>query len=312
MKTITTNLLFALTLAACGTTDTTDDVTDLGDADTTDDGTTDDNTDDEYQSLIDVATEAGGFSTLLAAVDAAGLTATLEAEGHFTLFAPNDDAFALLPDGTVDALLNDIPTLTSILTYHLLPDEYYADDVVSSSLLTTASGIDVRVEVDGDVYINDAKVLMTDIEADNGIIHVIDTVMIPPGTITDLAVATPDLSTLVAALQATDLTGALSGDGPFTVFAPIDAAFDALPDGALSGLLADPEALTSVLLYHVVDGRFAAEDVIELSAVTTLEGSEATVLVDDTGVSVSGAQVIYADIPASNGTIHLIDSVMLP
>jgi uncharacterized surface protein with fasciclin (FAS1) repeats len=131
--------------------------------------------------IIEVATSAGSFTTLLAAVEAAGLTATLKGPGPFTVFAPTDAAFEALPPGTVESLLNDIPTLTAILTYHVVAGELEATDVVSRSQLTTVNGADIEVSVQGSaVRVNDANILQTDIRASNGVIHVIDAVILPP------------------------------------------------------------------------------------------------------------------------------------
>lgn len=130
-------------------------------------------------------------------------------------------------------------------------------------------------------------------------------------TIVDVAVGAGSFTTLVTALQAADLVDTLNGEGPFTVFAPTDEAFAALPDGALEGLLADPQQLAAVLTMHVVAGRVTAADVVELSSVKTLQGASLDVDTSD-GVSVGGALVIQADVPASNGVIHVIDRVILP
>jgi uncharacterized surface protein with fasciclin (FAS1) repeats len=130
-------------------------------------------------------------------------------------------------------------------------------------------------------------------------------------TIVDVAVEAGSFTTLVTALKAADLVGTLSGKGPFTVFAPTDQAFAALPEGALDGLLADPQALASVLTLHVASGRVAAAEVVQLSSVVTLQGSSLEIDTSN-GVSVGGAVVIQADIAASNGVIHVIDRVILP
>lgn len=130
-------------------------------------------------------------------------------------------------------------------------------------------------------------------------------------TIVDVAVGAGSFTTLVAALQAADLVDTLNSDGPFTVFAPTDAAFAALPDGALEGLLADPVALANVLTLHVVPGRASAADVVKLTNVATVQGAMLAVDTSD-GVSVGGAHVVQADVPASNGVIHVIDRVILP
>ena len=130
-------------------------------------------------------------------------------------------------------------------------------------------------------------------------------------TIVDVASNTEGFSTLVTAIKAADLVDTLNGQGPFTVFAPTDEAFAALPEGALEGLLADPQQLASVLTLHVVAGKAEAADVVGLSDVTTVQGK--TLAIDTTdGVSVGGAKVIQADVSASNGVIHVIDRVILP
>lgn len=136
---------------------------------------------DELPSIAEIAVEDGRFTTLVAALGAADLVTTLSEPGSYTVFAPTDDAFAKLPEGTVEALLNDIPSLTNILLYHVVGAKVMAADVVSLDSATTLSGKDVMIKVDmGNVYINDAQVIITDIQASNGVIHVVDTVILPP------------------------------------------------------------------------------------------------------------------------------------
>ncbi|MEM1436682.1 MAG: fasciclin domain-containing protein [Pseudomonadota bacterium] len=130
-------------------------------------------------------------------------------------------------------------------------------------------------------------------------------------TIVDVAVGAGSFNTLVTALKAAGLVDALSGAGPFTVLAPTDDAFAQLPEGALQGLLADPEALGEVLKLHVVSGKAMASDVVGLSSVTTLQGTDLPIATDE-GVVIGGARVVTTDIEASNGVIHVIDSVILP
>ncbi len=136
----------------------------------------------EMLDIVDTAVADGRFTTLVAAVQAAGLVDTLKSEGPFTVFAPTDDAFAALPAGTVEALLADIPTLTNILLYHVVPGKVMAADVLGlDSAATALAGADISIMVDGgSVKINDATVLITDIETTNGVIHVIDSVILPP------------------------------------------------------------------------------------------------------------------------------------
>ncbi|NJL79497.1 MAG: fasciclin domain-containing protein [Richelia sp. RM2_1_2] len=129
--------------------------------------------------IVDTAVNAGSFNTLVAAVKAAGLVDTLKGNGPFTVFAPTDDAFAKLPEGTVDGLLKDIPQLKKILTYHVVSGKVMAADVVKLDSATTVEGSDVTIDASNGVKINDATVSQADVETDNGVIHIIDTVLLP-------------------------------------------------------------------------------------------------------------------------------------
>lgn len=133
------------------------------------------------KDIVDIAVDDGRFTTLVAAVTAADLVDTLKGKGPFTVFAPTDDAFAKLPEGTIDALLNDIPTLKSILLYHVVPGKVMAEDVVNLTSANTVLGKPISISVtDGKVMVNEAQVIITDVEASNGVIHVIDNVLLPP------------------------------------------------------------------------------------------------------------------------------------
>jgi transforming growth factor-beta-induced protein len=279
------------------------------------------------KDIVDAAVADGRFTTLVAAVQAAELVDTLKGEGPFTVFAPTDDAFAALPAGTVDSLLlpENKQALTDILLYHVVSGKVLAADVTALTSATTVLGKDVTIKVDmGNVYINDAKVIITDIETSNGVIHVIDAVLLPPAdeaameeknTIVDIAVADGRFTTLVAAVTAADLVETLSGEGPFTVFAPTDDAFAALPAGTLDSLLLpeNKQALTDILLYHVVSGKVLAADVVTLTSAPTVLGKDVTITVKDGKVFLNDTvEVIITDIEASNGVIHVIDAVLLP
>ncbi len=132
------------------------------------------------KDIVDTAVEAGSFTTLVAAVQAAGLVETLKSEGPFTVFAPTDDAFAALPEGTVEALLADPEALAAILTYHVVPGKVMSTDLTNNMMAATANGADVTIMTEGGVMVNDATVVAADIEASNGVIHVIDKVILPP------------------------------------------------------------------------------------------------------------------------------------
>ncbi len=130
-------------------------------------------------TIVDIAVQAGKFNTLVQAVQAAGLVETLSGEGPFTVFAPTDEAFAQIPQDTLQAVLADKEKLTAILTYHVVPGKLMAADVVRSSQLQTVQGQSITVNTDGGVQVDGANVIQTDIEADNGVIHVIDKVIMP-------------------------------------------------------------------------------------------------------------------------------------
>ncbi|MFO0750081.1 MAG: fasciclin domain-containing protein [Myxococcota bacterium] len=271
-------------------------------------------------TITDIVVSNPDFSTLKTAVVAADLADTLAGPGPFTVFAPNDAAFATLPAGTLDALLADKAKLTDVLTYHVVAGKVAAAQVVTLDHATTLEGKDVTIEVkDGGVVLNGTvKVITTDIQADNGIIHVIDGVLLPPeapasNTITDIVVANPDFSTLKAAVVAADLAETLAGPGPFTVFAPTNAAIAKLPAGTLDALLADKAKLTDLLEYHVVAGKVTAAQVVTLDHATTLNGADIQIAVVDGGVVLNGTvKVTTTDIQADNGVIHVIDAVLVP
>jgi len=188
-----------------------------------------------------------------------------------------------------------------------------AADVAKLTSATTVLGKNVAIRVDqGNVYINDAKVIITDIEASNGVIHVINAVLIPPKDIVDMAEADGNLTTLVTAIKAAGLVDTLKGAGPVTVFAPTNDAFSKLPAGTLDSLLKDIPKLKNVLLYHVVSGKVMAADVVKLTSATTVLGKAVTIRVDQGNVYINDAKVTITDIQASNGVIHIINAVLSP
>jgi len=271
-------------------------------------------------TILDIVVNSADHNTLEAAVVAAGLESALSGTGPLTVFAPTDAAFAALPAGTVDALLAD-PTgaLTQVLLYHAVAGVALSTDLVDGMMITTIQGQDVTVTINANgVFINDAQVIVADIIADNGVVHVIDAVLIPelnpePTTVVDIIVNSAVHNTLETAVIAAGLADDLSGAGPFTVFAPTDAAFAALPAGTLDALLADPTgALAQVLLYHVVSGEALSSSLTNGQTITTLQGQDVTVSITGGNVFINNAQVIMADITADNGVVHVIDAVLTP
>ena len=277
-------------------------------------------TEEPSNTIVDIAAGNPDFSTLVAAVLAADLAEALSGEGPFTVFAPTNEAFAKLPAGTLDSLLlpENKQALTDILLYHVVSGSVLAADVVNLTEAETLLGKNVAIKVDmGKVMINEANVVATDIIADNGVIHVIDSVILPPADLADIvdtAVADGRFTTLAAALGAAELVETLKGEGPFTVFAPTDDAFAALPAGTVESLLLpeNKQALTDILLYHVVAGKVMAEDVVKLTEAETVLGQNVSIKVDMGKVYVNDSEVIITDIVTSNGIIHVIDAVLLP
>ncbi len=267
--------------------------------------------------IVDTAVAAGNFKTLAAALQAAGLVETLKGKGPFTVFAPTDEAFAKLPAGTVESLLKpeNKAKLASILAYHVVPAEVLAKDVKTMGADTVnGQRIDVLVK-DGKVTVDGANVVKTDIKASNGVIHVIDTVIMPADKdIVDTAIAAGQFKTLATLLEKAGLVEALKGKGPFTVFAPTDEAFAKLPKETVDSLLKSENKaqLASILKYHVLSGRVFSDAAAKGASVASLEGSKVTTKTDGGKVKVDGATVVKADIEASNGVIHVIDTVIMP
>ncbi|MFN9718412.1 MAG: fasciclin domain-containing protein [Planctomycetota bacterium] len=271
--------------------------------------------------IVDTAVSAGSFKTLVAAVKAAGLVETLKSKGPFTVFAPTDAAFEKLPKGTVESLLKpeNKDKLVAILTYHVVPGKVMAKDVVKLSSAKTVQGQEVSIKVaDGKVTVDSANVVKTDIACSNGVIHVIDSVIIPAEKtptpdIVDTAVKAGKFNTLVAAVKAAGLVETLKGEGPFTVFAPSDEAFAKLPAGTVENLVKpeNKDKLVAILTYHVVPGNLKAADVVAAKELKTVNGKAAKISTKD-GAMIDGAKIVSTDIECENGVIHIIDAVILP
>lgn len=284
-------------------------------------------------SAVEFAVGNADFSTLVAALTNADLVSTLEGDGPFTIFAPTNAAFQALLDSNADwNALEDIPTdvLTAVLTNHVVAGEVKSTDLSEGyveTLSATPFGVNTSlyVNLDDGVTLNgNVKVTGADNIVSNGVIHAIDAVILPPNIVT-FATANPAFSSLVAALTRADLTtdfvGALSGEGPFTVFAPTNDAFQALLDSNMdwTGLGDIPaEVLESVLLYHVsAAGNVRSTDLSDGQVVPTLSGDN-TFSINLTGATpvinatMNTANIIATDVQATNGVIHVIDAVLLP
>ncbi|QDH77702.1 fasciclin domain-containing protein [Echinicola soli] len=281
----------------------------------------------EEDDIVDIVTSSNDFTVLESAVVEADLVTTLKGDGPFTVFAPTDAAFTAFLDDTgmaADDLLGS-PDLADILTYHVLAGEVMASGVGAGELETVnGASFYVSEDVDGNFWINgSAMVVDTDIEASNGIIHTLDYVIMPPSqSIAEIAVgmttaATPEFTQLVGALQRASLVDAVSGDeGDLTVFAPTDAAFQALYDTNPNWNDYNDipmETLTAVLTAHVVPARAFSQDLRTGTSLTPLN-TDASLAIDLGAGTVGGAALNtdMLNIHATNGVVHVIDEVILP
>ncbi|MEC8653291.1 MAG: fasciclin domain-containing protein, partial [Planctomycetota bacterium] len=274
----------------------------------------------ERPTIVEVAAKAGKFNTLLAAAKAAGLAETLSGKGPFTVFAPTDDAFAKLGKATIADLLKpeNKDQLVGILTYHVVAGKVPAAKVVGMKSAKTVQGSDLPIVVkDGKVTVAGASVVATDVMASNGVIHVIDSVMLPPQpNLVEVAAKAGSFNTLLAAAKAAGLADTLANGGPFTIFAPTDEAFAKVGKDTIAMLL-KPEnkaKLQAILKHHVVAGKVMSGTAVKLSEAATLNGTKLGLKYDAKAkkLHVGAGTVVAADVEAKNGVIHVVDTVLLP
>ncbi len=283
---------------------------------------------DGNSTITEIVTTNSDFSLLKTALVQAGLTDVLSGAGPFTVFAPNNAAFAAAGLDT-EAKLKAVPveTLKKILLYHVVGDNIPAASIptASNTPVKTAAELDVFVTKNSTgVFVNGASVIQADVMANNGVVHVINTVLMPPaGNIVEVAQANPDFSLLVAAVLrasqgSTNVAQVLSGNGPLTVFAPTNQAFiKAGFANAAAIQAADPAVLTSILTYHVVPARVFSSDLTEGAQPQTANGKTVAISLSG-GAKVKGNQnasasvISPANLVTTNGVIHVIDQVLLP
>ena len=271
------------------------------------------------ETISEIAAADDQFSTLVSALDRTGLTSVLDGAGTFTVFAPTNTAFTNL--GIDLATISD-EDLTNILLYHVLGAKVNAGDIADGqTYVSTASESGPNMEqlsaliektADGVKINGTINVTATDIDATNGVIHVIDAVMLPLDVVGHAA-ANASFTELVGAVTAADLAGTLTSAGPFTVFAPVNSAFEAISDVTATLTI---EQLTGVLTYHVVSGNIKSGDLSDNLPVTTVNGADFTINIGS-GVTITDGQegvanVVLTDVQATNGIIHVIDKVILP
>lgn len=264
--------------------------------------------------------QSRGFSTLVTAVGAANLTTTLSGPGPFTVLAPTDSAFAALGQATLDSLLlpQNQAQLARILTYHVVPGAIAAGDGAAAELATTVQGAEVLFSFTaGEVRVNGTRVRIVNIPCTNGVVHGLDAVLSVPEPISATAQSL-GFTTLLQALDAAQLTATFADEngGPYTVFAPTNAAFAALPAGLLNQLLQPQNrpVLQQVLRFHVVAGSLTAADVTARvgQSIETLQGAAISVAASAAGPQLGGFSVLTTNVLASNGVIHAIDGVLVP
>ena len=281
---------------------------------------TDDNN-DSTKSIVEIVTTTPKFSTLAAALTKAGLVNTINQSTALTVFAPTNDAFNALFTQLKVTGLNDLSaeTLKPILLYHVLGSKVTSSQIASGYVNTLSPGLGAKnlvilLSTQGGVKINKSTaVTQADIMATNGVIHVIDKVLLP-NNVVDIASNNDNFSTLVAALVKADLVNTLSGSGSFTIFAPTNDAFQALFTALKVTGINDltKEQLTPILLYHVVAGNILSSN-LSSGNVTTLNPATISIMVGTAAVTINSTTTVTAvDVQGTNGVIHVINKVLLP
>jgi uncharacterized surface protein with fasciclin (FAS1) repeats len=285
------------------------------------------------KNVVGIAEDDARFTTLVSALNRAGLVSVLEGDGPFTVFAPTNEAFTAFLTANNFASINDVPVpvLTQVLLNHVVVGEVLSTDLATGYINTEAYyGVEMSKKLS--MYVNVsaagvrlngvATVTQPDLRGTNGVVHVVDAVIGLPTVVTHAA-ANPNFTSLVAAVSRGDLSqnyvNVLSGAGPFTVFAPTNDAFASLLTALNFPTLADVPAalLEGVLLYHVVGGNVRSGDLSNGQVVPTLNGSSFTVIINGTNVTLdtgnaTNVAVVATDVQCANGVIHVVDQVMLP
>lgn len=273
--------------------------------------------------MLTALNAAGTFKTLTAALGKAGLTASLQGPGPLTFFAPTDTAFAKLPEAMLARLTSDRTVLSRVLRGHLVPLALHVADMKAGDVMTlagTATSIAVEATT---IRFGTATVQAPETTVSNGVLQPIDGVLLPadlapvtttPSATTDLvetAIAAGTFTTFTKALQVAGLLATLKSGGPYTVFMPTDAAFAKLPAGVLDALSADKVALAKVLTYHMLAGRLTTADLTP-GEHATVAGPTINLTLSGGTVQVNDATVVQTDVAATNGTLQVIDRVLIP
>ncbi|BBM81821.1 fasciclin domain-containing protein [Candidatus Uabimicrobium amorphum] len=267
-------------------------------------------------NILETAQQTNQFNTLLTAIQKSGLQNTLEGDGPFTVFAPTDEAFAKIPQETLQKVLDDKATLVNILTYHVIAEKLNSWEILDKRSLKTVNGQLLAPTYDGNnLQIQKANITTVDIKCDNGVIHVIDNVMMPVlENIAVIATNAKIFNTLVAAVEKAGLLEALTGEGTLTVFAPTDEAFAKIPQQQIEQLLQDKNAdkLVALLKYHVLGESLYARDLLKAQNRATLLGQTLNFSYENGNTLVEKVVISKPNVVASNGIIHIVDQVLIP
>lgn len=275
--------------------------------------------DTSTMNIAEIASVTSDVSQLYAAIQAAGLEDTLAADGNFTVFAPTDSAFDMLDSALLASLMEDPEALSAVLTYHVLSGTVMSADA-PTGVVSTVNGGNLLIVKRNNIRLNEkVKVTTPDIVASNGVIHLIDSVLLPPGNLVDELVALDKFATLNSTVSMFDaLVTMLSTGGPYTIFAPTDSAFEMIA-ATVSSLTEDQ--IYTVLLHHVVDGNVASFDLEDGAVVMMMSGQNVTIGMGNR-TNVNGEIVLRATVDdkfitdynnmASNGVIHVIEEVLIP
>jgi transforming growth factor-beta-induced protein len=265
------------------------------------------------KTVVENMQENGNFTTLTESMNSTGLTEALNATGPFTVFAPTDDAFGEMNSMAEHRLMDDRENLTKVLQYHVVPGDLTNESLTNGMTLITLAGVNLTVIVnETGTYINDAK-LGQEIDSTNGVVHAVDKVLVPRNIVQTVDNDT-NLTMLAEALNRTNLTEALNATGPFTVFAPTNAAFSNANE-TVRGLMekndtASTEQLRQLLLYHVVPAKVVNGNGTENQTMDTLSGQRLVYRTNDSGVFINNNEVVKSNIIATNGVVYTIDSVL--
>jgi transforming growth factor-beta-induced protein len=270
-------------------------------------------------SILDIAL-ANGFTSLSAALAKVNLATTFMESGAYTVFAPTNDAFAAFLSNAGFSGLSEVPNdvLTNVLLYHVVGAEVLSTGLSNgyvSTLLTSFddNAVTLLVDLTSGVSLNSSATVTTaDVDATNGVIHIIDEVLSPPSVV-DIAINNPNFSTLVEAVVKAELVETLSGEGPFTVFAPTNDAFDALFADLGVGGIADltKEQLVPILTYHVVADNVLSTELAD-GSVATVNGANITIAVGPPATINTDSEISAVDVQGTNGVVHVISKVLLP